>query len=59
VQAKAVEEGAIFPIGTAFYPDRDPGDDGESIRLAYSWTTIDDLREGGARLARAFEDCGG
>ena len=59
VQAKAVEEGAIFPMGKAFYPNRDPGDDGESIRLAYSWTTFDELREGGARLARAFEDCGG
>ena len=59
VQAKAIEEGAIFPIGHAFYPTRDPGEDGESIRLAYSWTTFDDLREGAARLARACAEVAG
>lgn len=53
VQSEAIEEGMSFPIGRAFYPDRDPGDDGECIRLAYSWTTLDDLREGAERLVRA------
>lgn len=57
VQAAAMEEGAIFPIGPAFYPDREPGADGECIRLAYSWTTFDDLREGAARISRACAAC--
>ena len=54
LQTAAFEEGVIFPAGNAFYPDRDPGPDGESIRLAYSWTSEDDLREGAGRLAEAF-----
>ena len=53
VQSKGVEEGAIFPIGPMYYPDRDPGPDGESIRLAYSWTTFDDLLQGADRISRA------
>ena len=53
VQAAAYEEGLVLPAGSAFYPDRDPGNDGESIRLAYSWTSEDDLREGARRLAEA------
>ena len=55
VQAAAFEEGVIFPAGDAFYPDRDPGPDGECIRLAYSWTSEDDLREGAQRLVAACE----
>jgi 2-aminoadipate transaminase len=55
VQAAAFEEGVIFPAGHAFYPDRDPGPDGESIRLAYSWTSEEDLREGARRLVEACE----
>jgi 2-aminoadipate transaminase len=55
VQAAAFEEGVIFPAGDAFYPDRDPGPDGECIRLAYSWTSEDHLREAAGRLALASE----
>ena len=54
VQAAAFEEGVIFPAGGAFYPDGDPGIDGERIRLAYSWTAEDDLREGAQRLVDAL-----
>ena len=59
VQAAAFEEGVIFPDGYAFYPDRDPGPDGECIRLAYSWTSEDDLREAAQRLVRAFRRVAG
>jgi 2-aminoadipate transaminase len=55
VQAAAFEEGVIFPAGHVFYPDGNPGTDGECIRLAYSWTSEDDLREGARRLAKACE----
>jgi 2-aminoadipate transaminase len=55
VQAAAFEEGVIFPVGHAFYPDGEPGTDGECIRLAYSWTSEGDLREGGRRLVEACE----
>ena len=47
--------GRDLPVGAAFYPDRDPGPDGECIRLAYSWTAEDDLREGARRLVEACE----
>lgn len=54
VQRAALEEGVAFPIGYAFFPDRaDPT--GEHIRLAYTWTSPDDLREAARRLARACE----
>jgi 2-aminoadipate transaminase len=55
VQAAAMEEGVIFPVGEAFYPGRDPGPDGEHIRLAYSWTAEADLVEAARRLAWALE----
>ena len=55
VQAAAFEEGVIFPAGHAFYPDGSPGADGECIRLAYSWTSEGDLREGARRLVDACE----
>jgi 2-aminoadipate transaminase len=55
VQAAAFEEGVIFPAGDAFYPDREPGPDGESIRLAYSWTSEHELREAARRLVVACE----
>jgi DNA-binding transcriptional MocR family regulator len=55
VQAAAFEEGVIFPAGHAFYADRDPGPDGECIRLAYSWTSEDQLAEAARRLAAACE----
>ena len=54
VQRAAIEEGVVFPVGHAFFPDRhDP--DGEHIRLAYSNASLDDLPEAAARLARACE----
>jgi 2-aminoadipate transaminase len=54
LQRAAIEEGVTFPIGLAFFPDRnDP--DGEHIRLSYSNASIEDLREAGARLGRACE----
>ena len=59
VQAAAHEEGVIFPVGQAFYPDRDPGPDGERIRLAYSWTDERDLPEAAQRLAWALERVAG
>lgn len=59
VQAAAREEGLIFPAGEAFYPDRNPGPDGERIRLAYSWTAEQDLPEAAQRLAWALERVAG
>ncbi len=59
VQAAAFEEGVIFPAGGAFYPDGDPGADGESIRLAYSWTSENDLVEGAGRLIEACRQVAG
>ena len=59
VQAAAVKEGVTFPIGRAFYPTRDYGADGQSIRLAYSWAPQDHLREAAARLLRACARAGG
>jgi len=55
VQAAAFEAGVIFPAGDAFYPNRDPGADGQCLRLAYSWTSESDLPEGAQRLVEAFE----
>ena len=52
VQRAGVQEGVIFPVGRAFFADREDHG-GEHIRLAYSWTSKDDLRESAARLARA------
>jgi 2-aminoadipate transaminase len=52
LQRAAFEEGVLFPLGVAFFPDRhDP--EGEHIRLAYSNASLDELREAGARLGRA------
>ncbi len=59
VQAAALHEGVIFPVGQVFYPDRDPGEDGECIRLAHSWTSADDLEEATARVIRACAAVGG
>jgi 2-aminoadipate transaminase len=54
VQAAGQEEGVIFPVGHAFYPDRDAAAVGEHIRLAYSWTAEGDLPEAAQRLAWAL-----
>ena len=52
VQRAALEEGVVFPVGHAFFPDRrDP--DGEHVRLAFSTASLDQLEEAGARFARA------
>ena len=52
VQQAAFDEGVVFPVGHAFFPDRlDP--DGEHIRLAYSTASVEDLEECAARIARA------
>ncbi len=54
VQRAGVQEGVIFPVGDSFFPDgKEPEGGGEHIRLAFSWTAKEDLREGAARLARA------
>jgi DNA-binding transcriptional MocR family regulator len=54
LQAAGLEEGISFPIGYAFFPKR-IDTTGEHIRLAFSWTSKDDLREGARRLGRACE----
>lgn len=54
LQAAGLEEGVSFPLGYAFFPNRvDPT--GEHIRLAFSWTSKDDLVEAARRLGRACE----
>ncbi|MDE2966435.1 MAG: PLP-dependent aminotransferase family protein [Chloroflexota bacterium] len=50
----AAEDGLSFPSGNRFYPGNDVGDDGESVRLAYSWPPAARLEEAAERLSRAF-----
>lgn len=52
VHAAGVQEGVIVPMGHAFFPDQ-VDSTGEHVRLAFSWTATEDLREAAARLARA------
>ena len=48
------EEGVWFPAGASFFPDRvDPT--GEHIRLAYPWTSTEELREGARRIGLACQ----
>jgi 2-aminoadipate transaminase len=48
------EEGVWFPMGSSFFPARvDPM--GEHIRLAFPWTSSEDLREGARRIGLACE----
>jgi 2-aminoadipate transaminase len=54
VQEAGLEEGVSFPLGQAFFPDRHDHT-GEHIRLAFSWASVEDLREGARRLGRACE----
>lgn len=54
LQAAGLEEGISFPIGYAFFPNR-IDTTGEHIRLAFSWTSKEDLKEGARRLGRACE----
>jgi 2-aminoadipate transaminase len=54
VQRAAMEEGASFPVGHAFFAER--GAEGERhIRLAYSTRPEEDLREAARRIGRACE----
>lgn len=47
----AVEEGVLFVPGATFYPRRPPC---QSMRLSFATPGIEQIREGVARLARAF-----
>ena len=53
VQRESVAEGVIFALGRAFYPDNQ--DQGEHLRLAFSWVAHDEIEEGARRLAAACE----
>ena len=62
VQREALQEGAVFPVGRAFFPDHAERDDdpgGDYIRLAYSTASVEDLEEAAARIARACERAAG
>jgi 2-aminoadipate transaminase len=48
----AAEEGVWFPGGASFFPDRVDAT-GEHIRLAFPWTTMEELREGALRIGSA------
>ncbi len=50
----AAEDGLTFASGHRFYTANDTGDDGESLRLSYSWPPIAALEDAGERLGRAF-----
>ena len=50
----AAEDGLSFASGNRFYPSGDPGADGESLRLAYSWPPTATLEDAAERLGRAF-----
>jgi 2-aminoadipate transaminase len=52
------EEGVWFPAGPSFFPDRvDPT--GEHIRLAFPWTSTEELREGARRIGLACQRLAG
>jgi len=53
VQQAGFEEGAIFPPGVVFYPGGDMDGDPDALRLAFSWTSIDDLTVGAERVIAA------
>jgi 2-aminoadipate transaminase len=50
--AKAMEQGVLFVIGSAFCVD---GSGHDRIRLSFSWPTPDRIREGARRLAAAMQ----
>ena len=50
----AAEDGLSFPSGQNFYPGRDPGADGESLRLSYSWPPAEQLPDAAERLGAAL-----
>src|SRR4051812_44823492 len=49
--AKAIEQGVIFVIGSAFCVD---GSGHDRVRLSFSWPTQEQVREGARRLAAAM-----
>ena len=49
---KAMEEGVIFVIGSAFCVD---GSGHDRMRLSFSWPSSDQIREGARRLAAAMQ----
>ncbi len=54
VQRAAMEEGAAFPVGHAFFTER--GAEGDRhVRLAYSTRPEEELREAARRIGRACE----
>jgi 2-aminoadipate transaminase len=50
--ARAIEQGVLFVIGSAFCVD---GSGHDRIRLSFSWPTAENIREGTRRLASAME----
>jgi len=50
--AKAMEQGVIFVIGSAFCVD---GSGHDRVRLSFSWPTPDRIRDGAKRLAAAMQ----
>jgi len=50
--AKALEQGVIFVIGSAFCVD---GSGHDRVRLSFSWPTPENIREGARRLAAAMQ----
>jgi len=50
--SKAIEQGVLFVIGSAFCVD---GSGHDRIRLSFSWPTAEKIREGARRLAAAME----
>jgi len=49
---KAIEQGVIFVIGSAFCVD---GSGHDRVRLSFSWPTPDRIRDGARRMAAAME----
>ena len=50
----SMKEAVFFGPGNRFYPKADPGQDGQAIRLAYSWPRLEVLDEAANRLHRVF-----
>lgn len=52
---EAVERKVVYVVGSAFYPD---GDNHESMRLNYTYSSNEDIVEGIKRLGNLFESTG-
>ena len=59
VSDAAARQGIFFATGDRFYPRGYRGDNGDAIRLAYSWPALPLLEEAGERLNHAFTGLGG